>query len=590
MASNDPKGSRPWTFGLDTRQRRRRPEGELDPSPTAPLAPPAPPLGVPTGSSGDIRSFAEPTEPTLDAPSMSREGHDVGSSPYSVGSPRRSESPVIGIPTEAAAPSNPSAELEAAGITRLRDEAASAARGDAQAGVPDPDAEGQTQRERDLRERCRAFYDRWSNQYRRQVGDQVADDEEAIADRLGRAELAVDKFERLTNEMMRVKARRTVRHREVTNDIEGDARGQRGLATKIYLSAIAFLGLVEFFANAPVFTALLPRDVLTERQIRLVTETSDGWFAGAERVFAQLVLRPDAALLALGVVTFLCVLAHFFGHSLRELVMLSDNAERHHTVAARSKLENVIPMALTGLGLLLVLAVLYEARIRLGDVGETQYVTDQRQVDEWRREAALLVSDGDLLQANALRAQAEDLNAAATNLNEYAQSMSRLSFPILLLNLTLIICAICAAYFHRRDYRRQHFNDSPFERDRLGIIGAGEETAEEISGYLSDLARRIRRLQGLSSNSGLEDRRGVARELESVVALYRAENGRARGIDPRSIEAFKTPIRLGIEIAEDGDDVAEPLRSPKEYDDERRDLQERFQIARKRFNEEAISW
>ena len=66
---------------------------------------------------------------------------------------------------------------------------------------------------------------------------------------------------------------------------------------------------------------------------------------------------------------------------------------------------------------LLVLGVLYEARVRLGDVGESQYVNDQRQVEEWRREAALLVSDGDLLQANALRAQAEDLNSAATNLN-----------------------------------------------------------------------------------------------------------------------------------------------------------------------------
>ncbi len=400
----------------------------------------------------------------------------------------------------------------------------------------------------------------------------------------------MDKFERLTNELMRVKVRRTRRHQEVTTDLENAAGGsQRGMSTRIYLVAISFLGLVEFFANAPVFSALLPRDVLTERQIRLVTETSSGWFAGAERVFAQLVLRPDAALIALGVVTFLCVLAHFFGHSLRELVMLQDHAERHHTVAARSKMESVIPLVLTGIGLLLVLGVLYEARIRLGVAGEDQYQQDHAQAEEYRRQADFASSDNDLLRANALRAQADDLDRAATNLREYSDSMSRLSFPILLLNMTLVICALCAAYFHRRDLRREHFNENPFERERLKIIEEAEATAGEIASHVSDLARRIRKLKGLSMNSGTEERRGVVREMESVVALYRAENGRARGIDTRAIAAFNSPVQLNIEVAS-YDVVVEPLRSPSEYDDERRDLQERFQIVRKRFNQEAISW
>lgn len=498
--------------------------------------------------------------------------------------------PVIERATEAAQPGSAASALEAAGITRLRDEAASAARRDAEAGLPDETAEGQSARERDLRDRCRAFYDRWSNQYRRQLGDNVADSEEQITDRLGQAELSVDRFERLTNELMRLKVRRTRRHDEVADDLKGGMGGERGLTTKIYLLAISFLGLVEFFANAPVFSALLPRDVLTERQIRLVTETSDGWGAGAERVFAQLILRPDAALLALGVVTFLCVLAHFFGHSLRELVMLQDHAERHHTVAARSRTENIVPMVLTGLGLLLVLVVLYDARVQLGDVGQRQYEQDTNQVVEFRRQADFAASDNDLLRANALRAQADDLEEAATNLRDYARSMSDLSFPILFLNLTLVICAICAAYFHRQNRRREHFNENPFERERLKIIDTAEGTASEVASHLSELARRIRQLKGLTLEGGVEERRGVVRELESVVALYRAENGRARGVDPRSIVSFRTPVALEIEVTAESDEVVEPLRSPGEYDDERRDLQERFQDARQRFNQEAISW
>ena len=481
------------------------------------------------------------------------------------------------------------AELEEAGVERLREEAVRAARQDAEAGVPDAASEGQSESERDLRERCRAFFDRWSFQYRRQLHDTVAEHEELISDRLGRASLAVDRFERLTNELMRVKARRAVRHREVTDDLRSD-RGDGTLTTRVYLMAISFLGLVEFFANAPVFSALLPRDALTERQIRLVAETSAGWLAGAERVLAQLILRPDAALLAAGVVTFLCVLAHFFGHSMRELVMLRDNAERHHTVSAKSSLESIIPMALTGLGLLLVLGVLYEARVRLGQAGEDQYRADIAQVNEWNREAQGMVSDGQLLEANARRAQADDLEAAATTLRDYASSMSGLSFPILLLNLTLVICAICAAYFHKGDRRREHFNENPFERDRTKIIENAESTATEVAGYLSELAKQIRGLQSVAAAGGPEEQRGVVRQLESVIALYRAENGRARGADPRSIRAFEAPVDLGIEVQAYDDADIKPLRAPTEYDDERRHLQDRFQAVRARFNEEAIAW
>ena len=489
----------------------------------------------------------------------------------------------------APAPVSVAAQLEASGIARLRDEAQRAARDDARAGVPAPDSEGEPQSESDLRERCRAFYDRWSFQYRRHLHEQVAEHEEMISDRLGRASLAVDRYERLTNELMRVKARRAVRHREVTDDLRND-HGDGTLSTRVYLVAISFLGLVEFFANAPVFSALLPRDALTERQIRIVTETSDGWLAGAERVLAQLILRPDAALLAAGVVTFLCVLAHFFGHSLRELVMLRDNAERHHTVSAKSSTESVIPMILTGLGLILVLGVLYEARIRLGEVGETQYQADSAQVDEWNRQAQGLVSDGQLLEANALRGQAEDLAAAAASLRDYANSMSRLSFPILLLNLTLVICAICAAYFHKGDRRREHFNENPFERDRVKIIDGAEATATEVAAYLSELTKHIRGLKSVTTAAGPEESRGVVRELESVIALYRAENGRARGLDPRQIRAFQDPIELGLDVVHQDDVDITPLRSPTEYDDERRHLQDRFQAVRTRFNEEAIAW
>jgi hypothetical protein len=484
---------------------------------------------------------------------------------------------------------SPVTDLQEVGVSRLRDEAIRVAREDAAAGVPQESSPGPTGSEQDLRDRCRAFFDRWSFQYRRWLHNEVAEHEEQITDKLGRASLAVDRFERLTNELLRLKARRALRHREVTDELGKDAQ-DRGIQTRIYLLAITFLGLVEFFANAPVFQALLPRDVLTERQIRLVAETSEGWFAGAERVFAQILLRPDAALLAAGVVTFLCVLAHFFGHSLRDLVMQHDQEERHHTVAVKSKMENVIPMALTALGLILVLGVLYEARIRLGQVGEEQYQQDTIVVEELRRQAGFLRADGNLLEANARLNRADDMQGAAVLLREYAGSMSRLSFPILLLNTTLVICALSAAYFHRRDRRREHFNESPFERERLEFIEAAEGTASDVTTFLADLAKRIRSLKTVAVASALEEPRAMVRELESVIALYRAENGRARGLDPRTIAAFQEPVALGIEIEVEDAGAIEPLRSPEQYDGERHGLAQRFEEARQRFNQEAIAW
>ena len=56
-----------------------------------------------------------------------------------------------------------------------------------------------------------------------------------------------------------------------------------------------------------------------------------------------------------------------------------------------------------------------------------------------------------------------------------------MSFPILLLNLTLVLCAIAAAYFHRRDARTEKFNEDAFEDDRTLLVNEAEKTAGEVS-------------------------------------------------------------------------------------------------------------
>ena len=507
------------------------------------------------------------------------------SEPESEHSPAQFEYVEPAVPPEAAASqahNEPVPEVE-----RLRDEARRMARADAENGVPAAKAEGPTESELELKNRCVAVFQRWQSRERRKLSQEIGEREERIAETLGNAEMGIDRFHRMINELIRLKARFAIRKREVTRELtsEGEERG-RGIPTRVYISTLVFLGLVEFFANAPVFSSLLPRDPLTEAQIRLLTETATGWFAGVERVAAHIIFRPDAALLAAGVITFLCVLAHFFGHSLRDLVMQGERKERRHTVHSRSVKENVVPIVLAAVGLVLTLGVLYEARVQLGEVGQERYTNDMGQVEELRRQAGWMRVDGEILQANQLTNQAEDLQAAAIELREYSLSMARMNFPIMLLNLTLVLCAISAAYFHRRDAIREQFNETPFEDDRTAFVERGEDVAQETSQYLSIVVKDLRAMKTLALQGLVDESRSMVHQLESVLGTYRSENARTRGIDSQTVSSFRTPARIDVE-ADSSEKLT--LRDPEEYERERAEIASRFRELRSQFNQEAAT-
>ncbi|MDX1579708.1 MAG: hypothetical protein R3266_14575, partial [Gemmatimonadota bacterium] len=197
-------------------------------------------------------------------------------------------------------------------------------------------------------------------------------------------------------------------------------------------------------------------------------------------------------------------------------------------------------------------------------------------------------ADGDLLEANQRTDRADDLEEAATDLREYAASMSRMSFPILLLNLTLVLCAISAAYFHKTDYRPETFSDRPFEDERQAVIERAESVAEKVSRLLADAVRGLRELRGLAATDPLAEWRSVRYQLESVISAYRSENGRVRGVDPSSIPAFGTSSSLDVELQPE-DRGASNIRDPEAYEQERQRLAERFEGVRERFTEEVMS-
>jgi len=322
-------------------------------------------------------------------------------------------------------------------VRRLRKAAVEIAARDAEVDLPTTDTAGRAESEEELRDRAVSLFHNWQSRERSRLNSLVAELEGRVTRTLGGIRLDNDRFERVTGELFRLQKRwemnRTVV--ETTLEEETGQEEETGAATRQFKShwyalAIGFLGIVEFLANAPVFGALLPRDPLTEQQIRYVAETSEGWLAGGMRVVSQFILRPDAALLAAGVVTFLIVLAHFFGHSLRSLLMHSSARRTGETLGKRSAGEFVVPMVLSGVGLILVLGVLFEARVTLGEVAADRFVQDSAKIEEFRRTASWLRVDGNLVAANEQANRADDLEALAKEQREYATSMPQLPDPV----------------------------------------------------------------------------------------------------------------------------------------------------------------
>jgi hypothetical protein len=496
----------------------------------------------------------------------------------------------------------------------LRHAALEMAKRDADAGLPALDASGRSEAEQELRQRCHSLFSDWSARERERLNNQVAVQEGFVTQALGEVSLEVDRFERVTSELFRLQRRLEMNRSQVEATIEeqhleeqrhsghdaalespepkksGVARsGSRAFKSHWYAMAISFLGVVEFLANAPVFGALLPRDPLTEQQIRFVSETSEGWFAGAQRVMSQFILRPDAAILAAGVITFLVVLAHFFGHSLRSLLFQRSAERSGDTLGTRSPMEFVMPMIFSGLGLALVLGVLFEARVTLGEVSADRFVQDSSKIEELRRDASWLRVDGNLVSANEQTNRADDLEALAKEQREYAESMSGLSFPIFLLNTTLVLVAILAAYFHMRDPRKDRFNELPWERQRRELVQYGDAVQERIAGGMGRMVQALGEYRGMLSEKPLKEGPALAHQLEATVVAYRAENGRLRGLDPREISAFAEPVSLDID---DSATLRPDMRvqDPTYYDAERERLTERYERVRARFTEEATSW
>src|SRR5688572_28653189 len=133
------------------------------------------------------------------------------------------------------------------GIRRLRDDAVRVAREDAASGVPHPDRSEPPASEVELRERCRTLLQQTKSREQRQWTESVGALEEKVAETIPQVALHLTRFERLINDLVRLRVKKEGRRREVAKELGTGAVRERGIPTGLYIAAISFLGLVEFF-------------------------------------------------------------------------------------------------------------------------------------------------------------------------------------------------------------------------------------------------------------------------------------------------------------------------------------------------------
>lgn len=373
---------------------------------------------------------------------------------------------------------------------------------------------------------------------------------------------------------------------------------------------ISLLILVDWVANVPIFQELLPREAGADELWATIVAQSEsrGALGGLYRVWMRIFFTPDVSVLALGVIAFLVFLAHVSGDAARHLVALG-RLERHEglvaaerplaargqvaadggkPIAARSQVRGrrrqyLIPLVGGFAGAIAVVAVLYMARERIkaeSDMRLTEAVDEVRGLEA---ELETARANDDLAAISHLtnqlpraRAQVEDRRARA----QYAAGIQAMNIPITGLNLVLIIASALASYLAANVAQTEGRLAFP-RMERL------EARLKELSGEearyafeLREIAERIQAELGhtdrLLHSRPLQGADEKAKRLQSVIALFRAENARERGIDPATIQAFQQRVELDLPPHDAAGDALEAPAELLRYHDEFRRLRARY--------------
>ena len=479
--------------------------------------------------------------------------------------------------------------IEAAQVER---EAVDVGRQWAQSGLPRHDIQpaGKLEPEEALEQRARGVFAEWCRRVRTRLADAVAGEAEKVSAAVLLLEQQVMSY-RVKLDQLRGG------HRDLLAAITDDEARARELANGprrriayggtmgmvAFWLLIGLLTMCDFFANAPVFQELLPSSAYADRVIEEweADNSESPWSYGVGSLFARLVVHLDATILALGVVVFLVFLADVAGKSARTLVAThATDVRLSADLLHDHRRRPVIPLLLGITGILATILVLYVARARIEPMAEARLALAAENVARADSgiAAAREAQDATLLDEwHARRIEALKIHEARDKRLSYAKAIAAMNTPVMFLNFVLVFCAALAGYLKQSEnmeYDAAPPRKADAARERLQSARQAVESQRAlVCDTMNRLDGAIQRVRYLAGAGRFVDPSGKADRLRRVVPLFRSENARSRGLDPRDILAFRTFTPLDLPPA----DLSQPVQVPEKFAEglERREAAER---------------
>ena len=431
----------------------------------------------------------------------------------------------------------------------------------AQAGLPRSDAqpEGDLPPEQALRRRASEIFTQWVQKVTTRVQDAIETNVQRTRQALNDMAYSLEEIRRARSETEAIDAR--VEALEVANRGRQSSFGFRSYwAWWWFVPAILLLVAVDWVANVPVFQELLPQDadISGTWQVLAAEAETHGALAGLYRMWYRIALSPEVAILALGVIVFLVVLAHIFGESVRRIVAVS---ERDVPEAGRSvrqyRRQFWIPATVGLLGGIAVITFLFMARQEIAAFAETRLAAVEEQITTLDQQIATATEAGsinEVVRLSALRPALEDERSTREERRAYADRIRATNVPIAILNAVLFITAALLGYLKVRDNVTAADPQDPrmvdLMQQKKELRQAVERHRERVRDADRDAREGIAWAEFLSQSKPFEDWEGRRDRLARVTSMFRAENARLRGIDPQNIAAFRTESRLDVAVPE----------------------------------------
>ena len=421
----------------------------------------------------------------------------------------------------------------------------------ANAGIPRQEAplEGELPIETILKARASEIFQEWIARIKRKVQDSIQSAYAEAADKIVQFRHVLAQLEKSTVEICSNES--TIRERQDALRNQQKTFGATALLNKwAYVCVFLLLAIIDWIANVPIFSELLPAEFGSRQiweQIAIAAEKS-GATGGIKVVWHRLLFHPDVSIFALGVVVFLMLMAHFEGEAIRRWIVFNPDDEPLLAPTLRAhRRQTFVPMISAFVGIFLAISFLYFSRSKLIEATSIGLNQAQHEVEDANSKVAEAKSpQGDLEKLPQLQQRANQLKSNLDDWRErdrFAKDIGTMNRPILLLNIVLALTALTAAYCAATpNITEGKLVDPhiPELKSRLSSLRLEVVNQRQLLRTLDSCVQTsIARAKYLAGTRPLAEWEAKAQRLNAVVTLFRAENARARGVDPESIIAFR---------------------------------------------------